>query len=515
MTSFVTRSGSTLQLNGNPFRFGGVNIFWLGALSQTQTPTHYEVDDALSTAASMGLLAVRAHTLGVSTGYANAVEPSLGTFNSSAFTSIDYAIKRAGDFGLKLIIPLTDNYHYYHGGKYNFTTWRSISDETQFYTNATVISDFELYINTLLTHVNTLTGIAYKDDPTIMIWETGNELHDPTPPTSWTTTIANYIKSVDSNHLVMDGSEGINSNLFSLSTLDVFSNHSYPLQYSIMTTDITAMSGANQAYIVGEFDWRPNQTQAGGILSLDTSTFVDGTQSARVDVTSPGTHIYYVQLIQAGLSLTNGKTYTVSFYAKSLYPDTIQVAVQSNVSPFTVYLLQSVTVGTTWQQYSYSFTMSTSDSNAFVAFNVADIVTSIWFDIVSITASGVSNIVSNPSFDNSNSSLSPWSINIHSVTPTALASFDTSVEGNTAISGDCFWSLMAHSSPTAYITNNDGYSLYYPGQDIPTQTQILQLRAHAYNMSGTTIPPTYQIGAGDGVIVQSKDGFVTSGKDGR
>jgi len=40
---------------------------------------------------------------------------------------------------------------------------------------------------TLLNHVNTYTCLAYKNDPTIMAWETGNELD---PPTSWTQTIS-------------------------------------------------------------------------------------------------------------------------------------------------------------------------------------------------------------------------------------------------------------------------------------------------------------------------------------
>ncbi len=71
------------------------------------------------------------------------VEPSLGTFNDTAMQYIDYAIKAAHDHNLRLIIPLVDNYHYYHGGKHTFTDWRQISDEYQFYVDATVIGDIE------------------------------------------------------------------------------------------------------------------------------------------------------------------------------------------------------------------------------------------------------------------------------------------------------------------------------------------------------------------------------------
>jgi mannan endo-1,4-beta-mannosidase len=77
---------------------------------------------------------------------------SFNTFNDEALQTVDYAIYKAGrslildlliDFlgllGLKLILPLTDNYHYYHGGKYNFTNWRGLNDENMFYTDELVI----------------------------------------------------------------------------------------------------------------------------------------------------------------------------------------------------------------------------------------------------------------------------------------------------------------------------------------------------------------------------------------
>lgn len=42
-----------------------------------------------------------------------------------------------------------------------------------FYTDARVIDSFKQYIKALLNHVNRYTGIALKDDPAIMGWETG------------------------------------------------------------------------------------------------------------------------------------------------------------------------------------------------------------------------------------------------------------------------------------------------------------------------------------------------------
>ena len=73
-----------------------------------------------------------------------------------------------------------------------------------FFTNKDVVNDFKNYISFLLNHLNPLTGLAYKDDPTILAWETGNELYYPTY--EWTVDIARYIKDeVGAEQLVMDG----------------------------------------------------------------------------------------------------------------------------------------------------------------------------------------------------------------------------------------------------------------------------------------------------------------------
>jgi mannan endo-1,4-beta-mannosidase len=257
--TFVTRSGTTLQLNGSQFNFSGANIYWLGLAEKPSVryPTSYEVNDALDTAKEMGIKVVRAHTLGISTGNSLSVWPSLNTTNTSAFNSIDYAIYQAGLRGIFLIIPLTDNYHFYHGGKHNFTDWRSVAEST-FYTGSNVISDFEAYINVILTRVNQYNGLAYKDDPTIMAWQIGNELSGPFPGSTWTTTMANYIKSVDSNHLIMDGSGTLyayDSASLSVSNIDIMDDHYYPPLISLLNTDITNISAANKVYIAGEYGW--------------------------------------------------------------------------------------------------------------------------------------------------------------------------------------------------------------------------------------------------------------------
>ncbi len=254
-SQFVTRSGSELLLDGHFFRFAGANIYWLGLdenVGGVAYPTQFRVQDALATAQAMGATVIRAHTLGISVGCSLCIEPSLDVFNDIAMQHIDYAIKEAHAYGLRLIIPLVDNWHYYHGGKHTFTDWRHLTTEDAFFTHPTVINDFEKYVAHILNHINIYTGIAYKNDPTIMAWETGNEIN---PPVQWTKRIVDYIKGIDHHHLVMDGSRNINSEALLLPNVDMYTSHYYPISIKLFQQAMQSVIHAHKVFIVGEYDW--------------------------------------------------------------------------------------------------------------------------------------------------------------------------------------------------------------------------------------------------------------------
>ncbi len=258
VNGFVTKSGSTLQLNGSPFRFAGANMYWLGLdenVGGVAYPTQYRVNDALTTAREMGATVVRSHTLGFSAGCALCIEPSLGTFNQVALAQADYAIKTAGENGIRLVLPLVDNWRYYAGGKHTFTDWRGLTNENDFYTNPTVIADFEQYISTVLNHVNVYTGIVNKDNPTILAWEEGNELTNA--PSSWMNSIATYIKNIDANHLVAYGtvSQTIDAAALSVPKIDIIDAHYYPMYVGTVNGQAAQVINAGKVFYVGEYGW--------------------------------------------------------------------------------------------------------------------------------------------------------------------------------------------------------------------------------------------------------------------
>lgn len=130
----------------------------------------------------------------------------------------------------------------------------------QFYTNETIISDFKNYVHHLLTHKNQFNGLTYAEDPTIFAYETGNELGGPifgdkNVPVSWTTEIAQYVKQLAPNKLVIDGTYGINTTHLGIDEVDIYSDHFYPLDNSKLNGDISLVAAANKVYLAGEIDW--------------------------------------------------------------------------------------------------------------------------------------------------------------------------------------------------------------------------------------------------------------------
>jgi len=264
----VTRSGSVLHLDGKPWRAVGPNVYWLGldenvippadepfyAPTNASYPTRERTTEIMAVVRAMGGTMIRSHTLGVSTGNPLSLMPAAGKVNEEAFSAIDWAVYQARQYGLRLMIPLTDNFDYYHGGKYDFLRWSGFDlnrarDEKNpmvqnFYTNFKVVGAFKEYIHILLTHVNPFTNLTYAEDPTIFAYETGNELCGPVwkdqdVPAEWVREIALHVKHLAPQKLFVDGTYGVNRSHLEIDEVDIYSNHFYPISISLLRQDLT------------------------------------------------------------------------------------------------------------------------------------------------------------------------------------------------------------------------------------------------------------------------------------
>lgn len=283
---FVRHSGAKLTLGGETFRYSGPNVEWLGienyGPSETmgpRYPSHFEVDDVMDTAKMMGARVIRSQTLGDSVGCDLCIQPKAGEFNPEAFKSIDYAVKAAHERGLRLVVTLVGDCTYCdNGGIGQYLKWAGTQNVGDFFADPKVIAMFEKHISVVLNHKNPLTGIALKDDPTIMAWENCNMCgivgmiaphKDPVAMAKWVDTIGAYIKSIDKKHIYSD-----NSGLFIFDprvldnkTSDLITAEYYPHYNPLfgmitgMQTDKTFSAHAKlatahgKAYAASEFGW--------------------------------------------------------------------------------------------------------------------------------------------------------------------------------------------------------------------------------------------------------------------
>ncbi|XP_006342222.1 mannan endo-1,4-beta-mannosidase 7-like [Solanum tuberosum] len=215
---FIKTKGVHFMLNESPFYANGFNAYWLMLIGSDPSQRH-KVSSVLQDAASHGLTVGRTWAFS-DAGY-SPLQFSPGVYNENMFQGLDYAIHEAGKNGIKLILSLVNNYNDF-GGKNQYVNWaksqgQSLTSDDDFYTNSVVKGYFKNHIKAVVTRNNSISGIAYKDDPTIMAWELMNEPRcssDLSGSTvqSWISEMASYTKSIDSNHLVEAGLEGFYGN---------------------------------------------------------------------------------------------------------------------------------------------------------------------------------------------------------------------------------------------------------------------------------------------------------------
>jgi mannan endo-1,4-beta-mannosidase len=339
----LTRSGITLSR-----KLSGMNCYWLGlndngGVSTGSLPSHATITSAFDGMQAMGVNLVRAHTVGMSAGtslsYLTGFTGTTPNYVEANMDSADWAVYQAGLHGIVLQCPLTDNWNYYHGGLWNFVHWAyqqnssGITDVNEGFTGGTGKDDpnqriffanttaglrvralFKAYITQWLNHVNPYTGLAYKDDPTIAIVETGNEIYYAAQlgTNEWTQDIASYVKGIAPNKLVADGSGSSGTAVSAMpgltaAAVDIVTPHYYPVSADWSSpvafgaanshftgtntarqqfaADFAAGHAAGRVVIMGEYPWTRSDVaawwadiEASGIQGDMAWAFIAGTE---------------------------------------------------------------------------------------------------------------------------------------------------------------------------------------------------------------------------------------------
>ncbi|KAK4483914.1 hypothetical protein RD792_011123 [Penstemon davidsonii] len=212
--AFVKTRGSHFVLHGSPFLFNGFNAYWMMNVASDPNDRS-KVSEVFREASAAGLTVCR--TWAFNDGGNRALQISPGTYDERVFQGLDFVISEARKYRIRLILSFVNNYNDY-GGRSQYAQWAKnagvhVNGDDDFYTHPVLKGYYRNHIKRVVTRLNTITRVAYRDDPTIMAWELMNEPRCQTDYSGrtvngWVQEMARFVKSLDTRHLLEVGMEG-------------------------------------------------------------------------------------------------------------------------------------------------------------------------------------------------------------------------------------------------------------------------------------------------------------------
>lgn len=237
--NFIKINGKNFELNGKPYYFIGTN-FWYGCYlgSSGKTGNRERLVRELDRLQEIGLTNLRILAASESSYIKKSLEPAIQfepeIYNEELLDGLDYLIFEMSKRKMHAVVIL-NNYWEWSGGfvAYNYWTkygevidpydslqaWDKFMDySSSFFKNEKGNNLFKKYLEKIIKRKNTYTGTYYYEEPTIMAWQLANEPRPGSGTLSfsnqtcffdWINETARFIKSIDQNHLVSTGSEGV------------------------------------------------------------------------------------------------------------------------------------------------------------------------------------------------------------------------------------------------------------------------------------------------------------------
>jgi mannan endo-1,4-beta-mannosidase len=233
---FVTSLGTVLRLRGRTFLFVGVNRYNLLAINPPggsyrgcgDSWTDDQLAQWFSEVNGLGVTVVRFWAF------------QEFTASGADFGQLDKLLSLAGDYGIKLVPVLENQWSSCTAGGYKYDTWYQSG----------YLSPYGDYPISYKDYVGQIVS-RYKDDPRILMWQLMNEAEskdtsgnsDAQALYSFALDMSAYVKSLDPNHLVSLGTMGGGQPgtqggdyrwIHSIPTIDLLEYHDYdePVSFS-------------------------------------------------------------------------------------------------------------------------------------------------------------------------------------------------------------------------------------------------------------------------------------------
>jgi mannan endo-1,4-beta-mannosidase len=242
---FVTVDGMQFKIGDQPYYFVGTN-FWYGAYlgMEGEAGDRERLVKELDLLKDLGVDNLRILAASEGARHKNALKPAFqespGQLSDSLMIGLDFLLDEMAKRDMRAVVFL-NNFWEWSGGMNMYSEWYGdgpatnpsetndwtafMNHSAKFYKNEEAQLGFRDYITKVIQRVNSISGIAYNEDPTIMSWQLANE---PRPGdreyghenvdawVDWTHQTAAYIKSIAPKQLVSSGNEGTKGSLESM-----------------------------------------------------------------------------------------------------------------------------------------------------------------------------------------------------------------------------------------------------------------------------------------------------------
>jgi mannan endo-1,4-beta-mannosidase len=275
---FVTVQDGRFVRDGEEVTFVGTNL-WYGPIiaSEGRGGNRERLHKELDALKEIGVTNLRI-LVGSDgpEGVAYKVEPVLqtepGVYNDTLLRGLDYLLDQMAQRDMHAVLYFNNSWEW-SGGYGQYLEWAGdgkallpsvdgydsyVDHVSRFVKNEKAKELYYNHVRNIVTRTNTVTGKAYKDDPTIFSWQIGNEprafARDSVTKAAfaeWMCASASLIKSLDPHHMVSSGSEGlygceVDMDLFEKihahKDFDYLNVHIWPLVWRWVTKDTFADS---------------------------------------------------------------------------------------------------------------------------------------------------------------------------------------------------------------------------------------------------------------------------------
>ncbi len=230
--SFVQVKNGHFNRDGKPYKFLGAN-YWYGMyLGMKDSPgDRARLERELDQLASLGVKSLR--VLGSSEGQGQyQITPTLlnknGEYNESVFEGLDFFLNALKEREMMAVVVL-NNFWMWSGGMPQYVSWTEGSEiplpdienggtwdpfinySLKFFENNHAQKMYLRHLKKIVNRKNSISGIKYKNDPTILSWQLANEPRGYSKQDEyreWIRKTSKFLDKKDRKHMISLGAEG-------------------------------------------------------------------------------------------------------------------------------------------------------------------------------------------------------------------------------------------------------------------------------------------------------------------